>query len=88
MTICYDERETIMQPDVERLYTDEIRHLPAPARLELLARIANDLALTEANVAPAARSLLELEGVGAGLWEGVDAQTYVDQLRDEWEGRN
>jgi hypothetical protein len=32
-----------------------------------------------------ARSLLELEGLGAEIWEGVDAQEYVDELRDEWE---
>lgn len=27
------------------------------------------------------RSLLELEGLGAEIWEGVDAQEYVNELR-------
>lgn len=34
-----------------------------------------------------ARSLLELEGLGAEIWNGVDAQDYVNALRDEWETR-
>lgn len=33
------------------------------------------------------RSLLELEGLGAELWEGVDAQEYVNELRREWDHR-
>lgn len=36
---------------------------------------------------PPARSLLELEGLGAEIWVGVDAQGYVGALRDEWEHR-
>ncbi len=33
------------------------------------------------------RSLLEFEGMGAGLWAGVDAQQYINDLRDEWNQR-
>jgi hypothetical protein len=33
---------------------------------------------------PQSRSLLELEGLGAEMWKGMDAQKYVDELRDEW----
>ncbi len=29
--------------------------------------------------------LLELEGLGAEIWEGIDAQEYVNALRDEWD---
>ena len=32
-------------------------------------------------------SVLELEGLGAEIWEGIDAQEYVDQLRSEWDHR-
>lgn len=31
------------------------------------------------------RSILELEGLGKEVWEGVDARRYIDELRDEWE---
>lgn len=29
-------------------------------------------------------SLLELKGLGKRLWKGMDAQDYIDDLRDEW----
>ena len=29
-------------------------------------------------------SLLELKGIGKHLWKGLDAQDYIDNLRDEW----
>jgi uncharacterized protein involved in exopolysaccharide biosynthesis len=32
------------------------------------------------------RSILELEGLGKELWQGMDAQQYVDQERDSWNG--
>jgi hypothetical protein len=31
-------------------------------------------------------SILELEGLGKELWQGMDAQQYVDQERDSWNG--
>jgi hypothetical protein len=27
----------------------------------------------------------DLRGLGKEIWRGVDAQTYVNELRDEWE---
>jgi len=38
------------------------------------------------------RSIMELHGLGADAWKDekghlVDAQQYVDELRDEWEDR-
>ncbi len=32
------------------------------------------------------RSLLELEGLGKEIWNGIDAQEYVNQERDSWNG--
>jgi hypothetical protein len=31
-------------------------------------------------------SILELEGLGKAIWQGIDAQQYVDQERDSWTG--
>ncbi len=31
------------------------------------------------------RSLLELQGLGKEVWQGVDAQEYINELRDEWD---
>jgi hypothetical protein len=33
------------------------------------------------------RSLLELRGLGKEIWEGMDAQEYINQLRSEWDHR-
>jgi len=33
------------------------------------------------------RSILELRGLGKEIWQGIDAQEYVDQLRNEWDER-
>jgi hypothetical protein len=30
-------------------------------------------------------SLRRLQGLGKEIWAGVEAQEYVNQLRDEWE---
>jgi len=30
-------------------------------------------------------SILELEGLGAGIWKGIDAQQYVRKERESWD---
>lgn len=37
--------------------------------------------------APPRRSIMELHGLGAEIWEGIDAQEYVNELRKEWDHR-
>lgn len=32
------------------------------------------------------RSILELEGLGKEIWQGIDAQEYINQERDGWNG--
>jgi hypothetical protein len=70
--------------DVEALYVQQIRSLPAEARLQLLALIAQGLAGTEYR---GQRRITELQGLGKEIWAGMDAQEYVDQLRNEWDAR-
>lgn len=73
---------------VDDLYDLEIRGLPLPDRLRLAQRILGDVATdAAAKEAGSPRSLLDLEGLGAELWGSVDAQDYVDRLREEWGGR-
>ena len=31
------------------------------------------------------RDIRELRGLGEEIWRGIDAQEYVNRLRDEWE---
>ncbi len=46
------------------------------------------LALEESRHGEARRkySIMDLAGLGKGLWEGVDAQEFVNQERDSWNG--
>ncbi|MCI5120804.1 MAG: hypothetical protein D3908_06370 [Candidatus Electrothrix sp. AUS4] len=56
----------------EELYQQYIQSIPITEQLELIALISKELSnrtVTEKN----RRSLLELEGLGAEVWEGVDA---------------
>jgi hypothetical protein len=64
-----------------RKIVEEIQQLSIEEREKLLAIIQQGLKR------PKLHSLLELEGLGAELWEGIDAQEYVNQLRSEWDHR-
>jgi YesN/AraC family two-component response regulator len=75
-----------MQTNIETIYQQHIKPLSHDEQLKLLAKIAEELANDKKeNEQPKKRSLLELEGLGAEIWEGIDAQEYVNELRNEWE---
>ena len=69
----------------EEIYQRYIKPLPNSEKLRLIAKVSNDLAETQTEKPK--RSLLELEGLGKEIWEGIDAQEYIDELRNEWEHR-
>jgi hypothetical protein len=68
--------------NIHEIYERHIRWLPIRERLRLLALIGEGLS-REAELPPdrPRRSLMELQGLGKEIWEGVDAQEYVDELR-------
>jgi len=68
---------------LDRIYEQQIKPLPRAARLQLLARIAQDLAADDEDKDK--RSIMELHGLGAEIWHGIDAQEYVNEMRDEWD---
>lgn len=41
--------------------------------------------LSQATARPASLSILELQGLGKEIWQGVKAGRYVDKERREWE---
>jgi hypothetical protein len=71
---------------LEELYEQQIKPRPLSERLRLLAMIAQDLAETKEEEKPK-RSIMELHGLGAEIWQGIDAQEYVNELRREWDHR-
>ena len=47
---------------------------------ELAARVRRQIAVQPR------RSILELQGLGKEIWEGVDVEAYIDQERASWNG--
>ena len=72
-----------MTSEAKTIYESEIRKLPPRERLRLVELITRDLA-TAAGTEPDRRSIVELRGLGAEIWKGVEAQQYVNELRNEW----
>ncbi|TAK32810.1 MAG: hypothetical protein EPO21_14520 [Chloroflexota bacterium] len=67
------------------MYERHIRSLPPTERLQLLAMVAQDLAAQPGStVEEPRRNIMELHGLGKEIWEEIDAQEYVDKLRNEW----
>lgn len=79
--------------NADELYERYIKPLPLADQQRLLVLMNRELAAAGKSVQPEAdadeplHDLLELEGLGAEIWEGVDAQEYVNALRDEWKHR-
>jgi hypothetical protein len=72
---------------IDELYQQQIRSRPPQERLRLLELVAHDLANDSSAERPRKRSLLELEGIGEHNPVGMDAQEYVNKLREEWSQR-
>ena len=69
----------------------EAQALSAEERRELIKALVDTLVGPETGIDSEhphkKRSLMELAGLGAEIWQGVDAQEYVNQLRSEWDHR-
>lgn len=63
---------------------EEIPLLSTEERKVLMLALIDSF--TESNEA-SSPSILDLEGLGAEIWHGIDAQEYVNQLRNEWDHR-
>lgn len=75
-----------MQTNIETIYQEHIKPLAPGEQLKLLAKMAEELAHGKEKLeTPEKRSIMELHGLGAEIWKGIDAQEYVDKMRDEWE---
>ncbi|MEP7291543.1 MAG: hypothetical protein ABI835_07150 [Chloroflexota bacterium] len=64
---------------------EEIRALSLEERKELMKLMVDTIAETPESQKK--HSIMELAGLGAEIWEVIDAQEYVNQLRDEWDHR-
>ncbi len=69
-------RETLNR--ARQLPTDELLLLLQ----ELAALVRQQITIKEEPL----HSFLELEGLGKEVWKGIDAQEYINQERDSWNG--
>ncbi len=63
---------------------ERVTHLSQQEKVDLIAEIANQLRADSKK--GHIRSILELEGLGKEIWAGIDAQEYVSQERNSWNG--
>jgi len=65
-------------------YVRGIEHLKPDEQLSLIeimsARLKKTLKQEKAK-----HSVMELEGLGAHIWKGIDAQQYVSKERESWD---
>lgn len=76
-----------MDVNLKEFYQQQLAPLPATDRLKLIELLAHGLGEAAVAPEPPRRSLMELHGLGKEIWEGIDAQEYVNQLREEWDHR-
>ncbi len=62
---------------------EKISRLSRQQKTDLLAELESQV---QADSRKGGRSILELRGLGKEIWEGVDAQEYVNAERDSWDG--
>ena len=61
-----------------------VESLSRAEQLRLISKLAENLRV---EAAPETRtSILDLQGLGKEIWQGTDAQDYVDRERESWNG--
>lgn len=67
---------------------ERAKTLSVHERKELVKLLVDTLDSAGPEASPRQKhSILELAGLGKEIWEGIDAQEYVNQLRREWDDR-
>jgi len=66
---------------------EQAKALSLKERKQLMKLLVDTLDAPAAELPRPKHSILELAGLGAEMWEGIDPQEYVNQLRSEWDHR-
>ena len=79
-----EEQEQARCPVIHTNVPRDPSRLSAPTeQLRLVSELA---AVLNAELDPQPRSLMELEGLGREVWQGVDVEEYLCQERSSWDG--
>ena len=62
---------------------EKVLQLPSEEKLKLIEAILADLRVKEDSIK--LHSIMEFEGLGKEIWEGIDAQDYVNEERNSWD---
>jgi hypothetical protein len=68
-----------------RQVLDQVQHLTPEEQLQLLGDLAAIVQRYQISPKPL-HSILELEGLGKEIWEGIDVDKYIEQERNSWDG--
>ena len=63
---------------------EQIRQLSHEEQCRLLADLSAEVDNVQVVPKPQ-RSILEFEGLGKEIWEGIDADRYIENERNSWE---
>jgi hypothetical protein len=69
------------KPDASDIYEKYVKSLPPTERLELIALIVEDLTYHFTFEEKPKVNIMDFQGAGRALPEGMDAQEYVNRLR-------
>ena len=67
-------------------YENARKSLDALGRADQLRLVAELMTRLSGEPGQQPRSLLELEGLGAEIWQGMDIERYLRQERASWNG--
>jgi len=62
----------------------QVAHLSQQEKVDLLVELASQL--RDDSRKASKRSIMELEGLGKEIWEGINVQEYVNAERASWNG--
>jgi len=69
--------------DIEVIYGHASK-LTDKDKISLISKLENDIKKTQRTKK---HKLVELEGLGKEIWEKIDTQKYLNDLRREWDDR-
>ena len=70
-------------PNLNKIY-EEALNLRDSDKLSLISKLVSSIQVKEK---PKKRSLLELKGLGKEVWQNINVDEYINDLRNEWDER-
>ncbi|WP_414563332.1 MULTISPECIES: hypothetical protein [unclassified Anabaena] len=65
---------------------EQAKSLTPEEQLKLVEDLSSSIRQLVTMIPKPKRSILELRGLGKDIWNEIDAQGYVNQERDSWNG--